>query len=889
MTLSRRMTVTVAVACVLASTALYPLFKSSQWFYAGTGAVIAVAISGALSRLRTLPVVACLSISVLGLLLYLNMAFEPHYSLLRVIPTPTSFTRLLELAGTGLSDANKYAPPAQDVPSLVLIAAGGIGLTAVMADLIAVRLRSAALAGLPLLVLFTVPVTMRAPTGVGTIIVFCLGTAGYLAMLSADGRERIRVWGRLVSLWRYGQDDAKPGGAGASRVPWAGEADPGPDTRAMAAAGRRVGLASVVLALCVPLIVPGLHPSKLFSSGPGIGGTGGPAPALALSGTLSQTLEEAQENHPKKVLTYTITPTDADPQYLQQVVYDNLTDSGWQASGFESGATEATTLQSAQGLLDGPAYPQVTITVNVDDAAALTGPSAPTFLPVPYPPIRIITPPGIWLNNPELMVFSQAYSVSVANYTVTSYQVDPSIAQLNAAAPPPSSLAPDVELPLSYKDDVVLKQIADRVTKGKTTEYAKVDALATWLRSKFSYSTAASGFDSAPGLVTFLTTSKSGVCVQFAYAMTVLARLLGIPARIAGGFTEGTPTSAGHYVVKSNDAHAWPEVYFSGFGWIQFEPTPAGGDGTAQSPSYQTRTPGTSLGSGGSKVFPSQPSPGPATHNTRIGIPGHLALPGNGGASISSTSGGSAGTPWGAIALAVIAAIAIACGLMAIVAPPAHRAMSAHHAEGGRRRRPVSPATAGLVAAVAAILGLTLYRLVSHSSGLDLRAVWATVGIAFGAACAAVLVAPSLIRVGLRRWRWMVARDDASRAHTAWHEFRNDLADFGVGGRPSEPPRTLADRVTAGLPQRAGDAIRRLALAEERATYAARPLAAVNLRRDGTAARRGLAASVRRGTRWRARIFPASVLTTLADGVAAIPDHLAALLSRRWLARRSAS
>ena len=135
----------------------------------------------------------------------------------------------------------------------------------------------------------------------------------------------------------------------------------------------------------------------------------------------------------------------------------------------------------------------------------------------------------------------------------------------------------------------------------------------------------------------------------------------------------------------------------------------------------------------------------------------------------------------------------------------------------------------------------------------------------------------------------MVAADDASRAHVAWREFRNDLADSGVGSRPSEPPRTLAQRITAGLREPARDAIRRLALAEERATYAARPLAAENLRRDGTAARRGLRASVRRGARWRARIFPASVLTALADGAALVPDRLAALLSRRWTVRRSAS
>ena len=95
---------------------------------------------------------------------------------------------------------------------------------------------------------------------------------------------------------------------------------------------------------------------------------------------------------------------------------------------------------------------------------------------------------------------------------------------------------------------------------------------------------------------------------------------------------------------------------------------------------------------------------------------------------------------------------------------------------------------------------------------------------------------------------------------------------------PSEPPRTLADRVSAGLPEPARDAVRRLALAEERACYAARPSGSQSLMRDGAAARRGIEASAGRGSRWRARIFPASVMTTLADGAARIPDRLAALL-----------
>ena len=203
MTVNVRMTVTTAVACVLASIDLLPLFDDSLWFVIAIGAVAVVAAAGTLTRLRPLPSAACLAVGVRGLLLYLNLIFEVRHSWALVIPTPGSLSRLWDLIGTGMHDANRYAPPAPHRPGLLLLAAGGVGITAVAADLIAVRLRSTALAGLPLLVLFTVPVMMNAPhdqftTGLG----FCLGGAGYLAMLSADGRERIRVWGRLISLWR---------------------------------------------------------------------------------------------------------------------------------------------------------------------------------------------------------------------------------------------------------------------------------------------------------------------------------------------------------------------------------------------------------------------------------------------------------------------------------------------------------------------------------------------------------------------------------------------------------------------------------------------------------------------------------------------------------------
>ena len=82
---------------------------------------------------------------------------------------------------------------------------------------------------------------------------------------------------------------------------------------------------------------------------------------------------------------------------------------------------------------------------------------------------------------------------------------------------------------------------------------------------------------------TFLA-SKHGYCVQFASAMAVMARTLGIPARLGVGFLPGTKQSNGRQGVSLNDAHAWPELYFEGIGWVRFEPTPRVRTGAA--PAY---------------------------------------------------------------------------------------------------------------------------------------------------------------------------------------------------------------------------------------------------------------------------------------------------------------
>jgi hypothetical protein len=236
------------------------------------------------------------------------------------------------------------------------------------------------------------------------------------------------------------------------------------------------------------------------------------------------------------------------------------------------------------------------------------------------------------------------------------------------------------------------------------------------------------------------------------------------------------------------------------------------------------------------------------------------------------------------VALAVIAAIVLAGAVITMIAPPAPRTLPSAGASPARRGKRVTVTSMTLAAAAAALVALALYRLLSRTSGLNLGAGWATIGLAFGLAAAVALTGPVIARIALRRWRWLRADDDTSRAHAAWREFHDDLTDYGITCPASEPPRTLAARVTTGLSDPASQAIRRLALAEERARYAASPSGSGTLRRDGATARRALAATAGSSARWRARIFPPSLITALADATTRLPDHLATRLTR-WPAR----
>ncbi|MBO3096181.1 transglutaminase family protein [Cellulomonas dongxiuzhuiae] len=118
------------------------------------------------------------------------------------------------------------------------------------------------------------------------------------------------------------------------------------------------------------------------------------------------------------------------------------------------------------------------------------------------------------------------------------------------------------------------------LTADADNPYEQALDLQTWLRSaaNFTYDTRVPPARSTDAVWDFLE-DRRGYCVQFATAMAMMARTLEIPSRIGVGFLPGERTQDDTYVVTGRLAHAWPELYFDGLGWVRFEPTPASQSG----------------------------------------------------------------------------------------------------------------------------------------------------------------------------------------------------------------------------------------------------------------------------------------------------------------------
>jgi hypothetical protein len=135
--------------------------------------------------------------------------------------------------------------------------------------------------------------------------------------------------------------------------------------------------------------------------------------------------------------------------------------------------------------------------------------------------------------------------------------------------------APEKEPPAV---DERVAALGRRLAAGARTEWELVARVEQYLLGggRFRYTTRVPEPGPRP-LMDFLLHSHAGYCQQFAGAAALLLRLTGVPARVVAGFATGTETAPGRYTVRDLDAHEWIEVYFQGYGWVPFNPTPAAG------------------------------------------------------------------------------------------------------------------------------------------------------------------------------------------------------------------------------------------------------------------------------------------------------------------------
>ena len=121
-----------------------------------------------------------------------------------------------------------------------------------------------------------------------------------------------------------------------------------------------------------------------------------------------------------------------------------------------------------------------------------------------------------------------------------------------------------------------VKELAMTITRNKTNNYDKVKALEGYLRANYTYNLDIPEFpDNVDTVDYFLFKQKEGYCEHFASALTIMARAVNVPSRLATGYVTGkfNPFTT-YYEVRSSDAHAWVEIYFPHYDWVPFDPTP---------------------------------------------------------------------------------------------------------------------------------------------------------------------------------------------------------------------------------------------------------------------------------------------------------------------------
>ncbi|MFJ6795749.1 transglutaminaseTgpA domain-containing protein [Streptomyces sp. NPDC091268] len=557
-----RLTLFAVLATLLTSWSLVALVGTASWM--PQAALLLCVQSAVGAGVRRVPLGRSLTVASQALvsLLVLAFAFAGKGESTGTGPLAYLVTDFGALYAQGVRDVGEFAIPAPLTDGIRLLLMSGMLLIGLLVDMLAVTVRAAAAAGLPLLALYSVAAGLSGGGG-SSWFAFVLAGGGYLLLLLAEGRDRLAQWGRVF------------GGAPSGRADSAAAA--GAQAVSPVRTGRRLGAVALGLALVVPAVLPALGTGLLDAAGPGEGGSGPGGQIQAVNPLVSlQSSLNAQDN--RVVLKYRTDSPQPGDQYLRILALDEFNGVKWEASGRALTEVPAR-MPNPPGLADAVREDAVEVRTSISSSETY----AQRYLPMPYPATGVDIG-GKWRFEPagRTLVGDQLgrdrfQNVQGAQYTVRSLLLRPTAALLQRAPRPNAAIEAEYTKLPDNLPPVVL-DTARRVTQGAKDDYTRAVRLQDYFAENggFRYDTKVSSGTGSQAIARFLA-DKEGFCIHFAFSMASMSRALGIPARVAVGFTPGSKQSDGSVNVSMRDAHAWPELYFEGVGWTRFEPTPRSG------------------------------------------------------------------------------------------------------------------------------------------------------------------------------------------------------------------------------------------------------------------------------------------------------------------------
>ena len=501
------------------------LFADSSWVLPALVAVVGAHGLGALTR--RWPTGLAFLASLAGLVLLLCWVVAGHTTFFG-LPTEATLTALGQAWESGIEGFRDTVAPTAVTDGLLLLAVGGTWVCATAADWLAFRAEATLTAIVPLFVLYVVSAA--------------LGTAG----LQGPVTFAFVVTALIFVATHH---------AAALPTAWFAGRTPPPGLVRMALGGAPVAVVVAVAGLVLGPSLPGARASALLD----LRGSGGSGDESRITVSPLVDLKPRLTATPPAELFTVRTPV---PVYWRLTSLDSFDGRIWSSRG---------TYRPASGRLPEDRTEQALVyKVTQDfDISRLDS----FWLPAAYRPTRIDLS-GARVNAESLTLLTEAESAAGL-----SYQVESAIPRYGSAdlAQAPGGISPEfapfVQLPAEFPDDV--RTLARNVSAEADGPYEKALALQDYLRNNYKYDETAPAGHSDDHLRYFLFRSKIGYCEQFAGAFAALARSIGLPTRVAVGFTPGSyDESFDVFRVTTREAHAWPEVHFTGLGWVAFEPTP---------------------------------------------------------------------------------------------------------------------------------------------------------------------------------------------------------------------------------------------------------------------------------------------------------------------------